>query len=1354
MDLSSGRERNEEAIPLVSMGGGDEKISSLPGRASARTSGPAYPHIIEGQQLPAIPANDQRFMQDAGDINQTKTVPPQTHRQSLTDDYDDYDSGLMKPSTAKASQPSNFEMWSSKWLHPATLIGFFVLFIALLLALVLLFHFSNQNHGLSTQISANHYSWTYGPTALLVLVLSTWRQVDFNCRILAPWKHSMEAPSVASRSLLLDYVSPILPNTLWMSFRQQDWEVFASTLAILILRLVIVFSTGLLVLTPTKLTQENSPFVINSTFIGGTYNDTGQSTTLPEAASGEALNVYYGIHKQGLDYPYGSQPSLAYETIEVNSQIANSTITATVNGFYPQFDCEMTPVTVNFTWEANQDLPDQPNLDFIYTAQPPGCQAIRAYMRPCDPVNKGGSTVAQGCPTEKIYASFIPYDPNFYSNILWGQPPAEVPDRCNSFWIWTFANFHYARVEGVPSNTTKGWNINYSNLTSLTCFPSYSIQPVNVTIDITNFTEASHITLSEPLDRTSTLLENLSRMNFSQDMAIEVQENAPGYNDSLALFLLANSSLVETDLIDPPTLKDTAETALTGFAAQAATRIMRVKGHRNVEGATSYQEQRLQIRTWIVWVMLSCFIILAVCALVVLAFRGRKVVPRNPNSIATNAAVLVASPDLNALLSATRNLPQSELRRRLQHTRTETDGTQLRTSSGFSVRILHPSGEHVENARDKMTVPEWWKPWSITIPFMIWAILLPISVIVTLEILHRLSDSQDGFVNISSSSVVSHSAASVITSLVMITIAMSYESIEFGMSTLGPYQTLHSGHTTAGRSLIRNSFGQLPLLTIVDAIRDQRFFVALASLAATIGSFLTIIASGLYVAETVPLSTNTTITTADYFGTYWNSSSGESSIAGTTYGLIEHENASYPSYTHKQLAFPSFGLASLPQTDGSMNTSMQLTLPARRASLNCTVAPKENITFQTMAQGTSTGYVYYTNYVFTFGVPASCPEFRNLSDDVVSSISFDYSIDWSFPNDTNLIYPYGAVPNYFDFNVDGALDANYTPNTIGAASNAPGCPSLAFLLGRFEQQHISAENVTAMLCVQGLEEVDALTTVALPDMTIDTSNPPVVDEASARWVVAEDYIGTFYGQGLTFRSYNEDPGFALEGGAFFQTVMYGTDGVPFDELVGEANQERLVEAVTDVYRKYMAQVISENMRVPYSEGDAAAPSYAAYLPDARDQVRLVQNSTSKIVLQVLLGVMVACALVVYASSWGLRRLLPRCPWSMAGVMALLADGEVVSGRRRVMPVGAEFMGDKELEGKLEGWVFGLGWWEGKGGKRYGIDVGEALAGGGGEKRRRRGRGRGDGDGDGDGRERREGEKRPLTSAVRDEEMIR
>lgn len=56
-------------------------------------------------------------------------------------------------------------LWNSIWLDKVVLIGFCALFTALLIALILLHHFSEASLGLSVQISQNKYCWTYGPTA-------------------------------------------------------------------------------------------------------------------------------------------------------------------------------------------------------------------------------------------------------------------------------------------------------------------------------------------------------------------------------------------------------------------------------------------------------------------------------------------------------------------------------------------------------------------------------------------------------------------------------------------------------------------------------------------------------------------------------------------------------------------------------------------------------------------------------------------------------------------------------------------------------------------------------------------------------------------------------------------------------------------------------------------------------------------------------------------------------------------------------------------------------------------------------------------------------------------------------------
>ena len=57
------------------------------------------------------------------------------------------------------------EMWNSFWLHSIVLVSFLAVFTAMFIATVVLYHFSEARHGLSTTISKNIYSWTYGPTA-------------------------------------------------------------------------------------------------------------------------------------------------------------------------------------------------------------------------------------------------------------------------------------------------------------------------------------------------------------------------------------------------------------------------------------------------------------------------------------------------------------------------------------------------------------------------------------------------------------------------------------------------------------------------------------------------------------------------------------------------------------------------------------------------------------------------------------------------------------------------------------------------------------------------------------------------------------------------------------------------------------------------------------------------------------------------------------------------------------------------------------------------------------------------------------------------------------------------------------
>ena len=87
---------------------------------------------------------------------------------------------------------------------------------------------------------------------------------------------------------------------------------------------------------------------------------------------------------------------------------------------------------------------------------------------------------------------------------------------------------------------------------------------------------------------------------------------------------------------------------------------------------------------------------------------------------------------------------------------------------------------------------------------------------------------------------------------------------------------------------------------------------------------------------------------------------------------------------------------------------------------------------------------------------------------------------------------------------------------------------------------------------------------------------------------------------------------------------------------------------------------------------------------------MIQNTVSKTVLQVLLGIMFACGVTTYVLVR--PNTLWHNPCSIAGVASMLADSEVCS--RNVIPEGAEWMSDRELKeaGVFEDWFFSLGWY--------------------------------------------------------------
>ncbi|KAI7774470.1 hypothetical protein LA080_008336 [Diaporthe eres] len=149
---------------------------------------------------------------------------------------------------------------------------------------LVLWRLSVSNHGFPL-LTANNYAWNYGPTAVLTVIMSIWNQTTYCCKLLGLWKELKTGPLGPEKTVLLDYISPILPVNLWKATRFRHAPVLVAIYAGIILRIVTVASTGLL--SPVKMPMPSQIITLEAltTFNTDNYDlGLGYSNSLRESA--------------------------------------------------------------------------------------------------------------------------------------------------------------------------------------------------------------------------------------------------------------------------------------------------------------------------------------------------------------------------------------------------------------------------------------------------------------------------------------------------------------------------------------------------------------------------------------------------------------------------------------------------------------------------------------------------------------------------------------------------------------------------------------------------------------------------------------------------------------------------------------------------------------------------------------------------------------------------------------------------------------------------------------------------------------------------------------------------------------
>ncbi|KAH9212901.1 hypothetical protein DL95DRAFT_507875 [Leptodontidium sp. 2 PMI_412] len=259
--------------------------------------------------------------------------------------------------------------WQPPYLRRIVLLGFATLFALIIVALEVLGKLSRRNHGLATSYPGLHYLWTYGPTAVFTLVAPFWYRVEFQTKMITPWARMFYRFDKASTSLLQDYLSSSPPKIFRHAVKNRDWAVLATATVSVLMKLLIILSTGLVSLSSIKVPVDNVYITLNDTFVNSNIKLQSSDQSLP-------FYIMQGLLRGDIGVPVGISTEFAYQTIDTTKSAlkSSSQVEATVDGLTNSLECESANLSLIYAVPPIRYLPD--GLSTNLTATSSSCSAL------------------------------------------------------------------------------------------------------------------------------------------------------------------------------------------------------------------------------------------------------------------------------------------------------------------------------------------------------------------------------------------------------------------------------------------------------------------------------------------------------------------------------------------------------------------------------------------------------------------------------------------------------------------------------------------------------------------------------------------------------------------------------------------------------------------------------------------------------------------------------------------------------------------------------------------------------------------------------------------------------------------
>lgn len=1116
--------------------------------------------------------------------------------------------------SAQLQQPEQqISGWRPSYLRRRVLIVFVITFCAVIAALEALNHVSQVHNGIASSNESRHYLWTYGPTAIFTVIAAFWSRVEFQVKQRAPWKSMAEKPVEARESILLDYVSEIQLASMAKAIRNKHFDVAAGVACSTLLRLLVIFSAALFSL-------QTAPVRLSSVPIQFSYDFSARDVTF-NSPGAQAFDILNRILFENGTYPKGTNADLAFQQFSAPSLAPNSMITAPVDGMMADLGCETASIDIkkwdvtNVAGHSHHSSTRESNGVKLMT---PSCTISNVVLN-------------------SALGGVSPYVAKFAS----GQCDDSSGEDSMRIVV-TLAEISLGKMAQNTStltetDTTTGMILNRS--VQLICNPAYSV--VKLQAETNTSQSSSPVNLRRSGSERS-VLPNLTAWDIAKavlsDSSSQGSFARPNHHHNLfhatddpfqnktyvdvALQLGAQLTGITGDidrLFGDGVLNYTASSYYRAMTAQLMNKGLKQRNQSTAVGRAFVNQNRI-IMTQLSLRVMEVFLILGILLAVSMIFLGPRTAtaPWNPTSISSVAAIVAKSNGICQSLGGTGTAPSDALSDSLKERRYYSE----LTPKGF---LIKTEGNDIKSLDDQENHMPAWAPFPGLIARGV--VFIAVSLLIAaLEIALHVSQKNDGLGNVSSNEH-QHYLWTILPSLVMASVGLLFGRMDFNTRSLAPYAQLKRRTGALFKeSMTVNYLDSLASTNIICSMHERHFAVLVTTLAALVSSFLAIIASGLYSPIEVPhqMRVNFTQETTFYRG---NSADADQNAGMVVTKDILRKNLTFPRWTYDELAFPELSMDMPLSSNETENLYVDIRMPALRAAPACY--------FQTgsQLQWNLTKLKHDNESIYKLSILApSMP--CSLADQDMGSTSLTSS--------PVLLKSQG----FFGQSTMLPCGNNFNAN-----------PATLYIWGNI--QNDSAENISAITCIEVVETVDTLTRFQLPGFDITDDHPPVPDESSARSASNIDVPWISWNNFHT----TDDIAESSNLDEFFTALVMGKYAIPAEDLLNPDSSDMVIKAINHQDRILRAQVFNN-----YSRSAANGTLGHTHLLGnitMPNRLRLSQDAVSTRVLEALLAFTLVLG-IVGSILMNTDHVLPKNPFSIAAIASLLADSNILSRYQTVM----------------------------------------------------------------------------------------